>query len=139
VLGTNELLCNIGRRDNSLCTFCLRETESIEHLFWRCVKIQNFYKNAFTSMEVFTTINEHVILFGFKERKFYPENLFLIYVKMYIYKCKMLKLQPTVDGLKAYMKYLLKINKQIWMQSEKKISFLNKVKHLIETIIGLGT
>jgi hypothetical protein len=139
VLGTNELLFNIGRKENSLCTFCLRETESIEHLFWRCLTIQLFYENVLRSLEVFSTINEQIILFGWKEKQFNAENLLLIYVKMYIYKCKMLKIHPSVDGVKAYLKYILNINKEITVQSKKLIPFFNKFEFLIKTITGLGT
>ena len=40
ILGTNVILNKIDPSVSDKCYFCKRESESIEHLFWECTKVQ---------------------------------------------------------------------------------------------------
>ena len=42
-LVTNKFLKVSGINSNDNCTFCNSEVETLEHLFWRCQKVQNFW------------------------------------------------------------------------------------------------
>lgn len=42
ILTTNTFLKMIGKSDNDLCTFCLEERESLEHIMYDCEKVSIF-------------------------------------------------------------------------------------------------
>ena len=46
-IATNYFLLKIGISSNSLCSFCNKHTETLEHLFWSCPFTQTFWKNVF--------------------------------------------------------------------------------------------
>ena len=45
ILATNDLLLKCGINQDNLCTFCKRFPEKIEHLFWYCNTIMEFWEN----------------------------------------------------------------------------------------------
>ena len=42
-LVTNKFLKISGINSNDNCTFCNNEVETLEHLFWKCQKVQKFW------------------------------------------------------------------------------------------------
>ena len=67
-LVTNKFLKVSGISSNEYCTFCKNEVETLEHLFWRCQKEQNFWiaiKNELNlSMGFRLDLSEMLVLFG---------------------------------------------------------------------------
>ena len=45
ILGTNELLYKIGKREDPKCSFCSNEVETIAHLFINCEHTQRFWSD----------------------------------------------------------------------------------------------
>ena len=66
---TNILLQKMKIRDNNQCSLC-GEVDYIEHFFWRCKKLYNFWKNVnhhiFLKTGIHITLNETDVLFGYK-------------------------------------------------------------------------
>ena len=66
---TNILLQKMGIRINNLCDSCL-EVDVIEHFFWRCKKLKQFWKNVENAILSKTgsniIITEKVALFGYE-------------------------------------------------------------------------
>ena len=53
-LVTNKFLKVSGINSNDDCTFCNSEVETLEHLFWRCQKVQNFWIAIKNELELST-------------------------------------------------------------------------------------
>ena len=47
IIATNDFLYKVDIVDNNLCTFCDLEIETLEHLFYHCNIIKDFWKNVF--------------------------------------------------------------------------------------------
>ena len=45
ILTTNKMVAKYNLDQNENCTFCDRYPESIEHLFWNCGLVKNFWNN----------------------------------------------------------------------------------------------
>jgi hypothetical protein len=44
ILTTNTFLFKIGLKDNKLCNFCESHEETIYHILWECLNIQDLLK-----------------------------------------------------------------------------------------------
>ena len=93
-LGTNKFLYKIGLVPSSMCTFCKKESESIEHLllkyeysdsFWR--ELINWLNMIEIKIEALSDVNK---MFGLWNRQvdFYLLNQLLILAKQHIYSCR---------------------------------------------------
>jgi len=91
ILTTNVFMYYIGQRNNDLCTFCNKESESIIHLFLECERVKPILIQLQTwitdKLGITATFNKNNILFGLDLRKCnHAINLILILTKFYIYK-----------------------------------------------------
>ncbi|XP_021356585.1 uncharacterized protein LOC110452408 [Mizuhopecten yessoensis] len=59
ILTTNSFLYQINVKDEDLCTFCRDAPESIEHLFFNCVKINNIWNDL---MAWVNDLNNNIII-----------------------------------------------------------------------------
>ena len=105
-LATNKFLHKIGLVPSFLCTFCERESESIEHLLIECDYSNNFWQdliNWFNMIDIkVEALSETDKIFGLwkREADFYLLNHFLILAKQHIYSCRNKGYLPS---LKAYL------------------------------------
>ncbi len=116
------------------CDFCNDEIDSIQHLFWRCSIVHNFWmkfeNNLKKKCEHLTNfkLNEEIILFGHAVN-FRSDDVFdliMLCGKFYVYKCKLEKVNPALD---VFMKILLRryqIEKYMSMIHMEANSFRNK-------------
>ena len=49
-LATNRFLMKAKKRNSDACSFCGNTSETIEHLFWSCPKVNRFYQQAEANM-----------------------------------------------------------------------------------------
>ena len=125
ILTTNKFLAKIKLVNSSLCTFCNFEDETIEHLFWNCVKtcsLLESLKQIMESHNINLIIEKHTFLLGkcCGSRMLTSdcvENVILLNIKSYIYKTKCMKgtlnLTALINCLKDYYnvtkyRYILK-------------------------------
>ena len=102
ILGTNELLYKINYKDNPKCSFCNKNVESLEHLFWDCKIIFDMIHILFSNFKIKLTRLQ--FLLGMQNADQYT-NLLLVIVKKYIYNCKMLGRKPSIEVAKRYIDY----------------------------------
>ena len=122
ILPTNRLLSFMGKTDSSLCTFCGTDDESIEHLFWACSITAEFI----LEVERLILLNQFV----FSQREFFfsyrnanhPYNFLALYMKQFIFDCKLQKKQPVANEFYYKFKFVLKV------EQHKKSIKKNKVR-----------
>lgn len=110
--------------DSSLCLFCKQETETIQHLFWDCTIISQFWSKLLNLLQNKCSdcknlqFFEKFILFGLSNDNSSDSvlDLIILHAKFFIYKCKLQKIIPNVDifikilqSVYYDMKYLSKI------------------------------
>ena len=91
-------------------------TETIEHIFYECFIIRNFW---FSVIELWNNqMNKPIVLscrniiLGYNVEnvaEHITENIFILYVKKYIYNCKMSENPPTVTHFINFLSSSLRI------------------------------
>ena len=121
IIATNVMLKEMGIAANHNCSFCCSERDSIEHMFWRCRYIRNFWNivedQLIEKCPVIANLSltENIILFG-TDTDFYSDNTFdliILLVKQYIYRCKVEKCMPTFSVFKKMLKVRYLVDEQI--------------------------
>ena len=126
ILTTNSFLYKIGKIQSPFCTFCSRERESIIHLMWECGEVQKFLHD----FHLFCLDNGKNIDFTFKHFIFghiddcSAQNLIMMSLKLYIYRCKCLYKNLNVRRFTIELKHLYEENKYI-ATKEKKVDEFN--------------
>ena len=107
IVFTNEKLFKFKMTDSPLCSFCKREVESLEHLFYYCDVTKTFWE-AFCSWLGEFKINAHpctIIEIIFRvfdvEDDWIILNHLILIVLCYIYTCKLKKVNPSLRVYKA--------------------------------------
>ena len=123
--------------DSPLCTFCKREIESIEHLFFYCNVTKTFWE-AFCSwlsnfniiQAAFTTIN---ILFGMFNigDDFIILNHLILTAKLSIYRCKLNSVHPIKRVYKVKIKAVYQVDKKIASRRNKLTKHTKKWEKLL--------
>jgi hypothetical protein len=91
IIATNDFLKRINILDDNKCTFCKRENESIEHLFYDCNITSQFW---YSFIEHFAPSCPNIVHLSKKETLLGNEqldslcNFLLIFAKYYIYTCR---------------------------------------------------
>ena len=137
IVFTNEKFFRLKMIDSPLCTFCKRQIESIEHLFFYCNMTMIFWEalcswlsNYKIGVQPFTLID---ILFGVFNigDDFSIINHLILTAKLYIYKCKLNNIHPDLRVYKAKIKTVYLVEKKITRRRNKLIKHFKKwEKHL---------
>ncbi len=119
ILGTNSKLYKLGMRLDNKCDFCKHKEENYIHLFYKCEKIQTFWRDVkrWIQKETHTYINftSSEILFSIP----LLFDLFLITAKMHIYYCKFNGFIRRVNNIKYIEKYIAVKNYKIQVYNQK--------------------
>ena len=117
-IGTNKLLHRINKIDSPRCSFCAMYIESIEHLFYECFVVKDFWLKVceLWNRQMVQTMQlacKEVIM-GYcpqdiTDNVIFAINLVLLYGKKYIYTCKFYEKAIDVTAFVEYVKACLKI------------------------------
>ena len=94
IIATNRTLSWMNLRNDELCSFCNEEDESIEHLFWECDVVQQFWTRLMTLIsekcDVDFELNEELTILGCIRGKKSDDvfDFIVLFAKFYIYSCK---------------------------------------------------
>ena len=77
IIGVNSFLFRLHLINSPLCSFCNLENETIEHLFWDCPIVSNFW-HASKSLSLKTpfVFDKTCVLFGYTENVLHPINTY---------------------------------------------------------------
>ena len=133
IIPTNKFLlkCNIAM--SALCDFFTMEIETINHLFWECLYVQQFLtelSNLVKDYNVDITFSLKTITFGITQRINNPniqvKNFIILLAKYFIFKSKCQKLPLSFIYFKSYLKQRLKVEKHIHLMKDKFTQFERK-------------
>ena len=121
ILPTEKYLhiCNIKNSPN--CTFCKSSVETIEHLFWECRIVSQFWKDLLDLIhdKCYHCTRFHfspeLVLFGVAKdiTTDKPMDLIILLAKHHIYKCKLNDIQPNVVTFIRQLKYRMQIENKL--------------------------
>jgi len=112
-LPTNDLLYKMKIVSGNKCTFCNMYNETVIHLFYECtyvkqllLKVQDIIRLVDNLGNDFRFSTKEVIL-GYKLRHLNISsqtiNNLLLHLKMYIWKCRLIFVEPTYAKFKEYV------------------------------------
>ena len=118
IIGTNVLLHKINSSSSPLCQFCETENETVEHIFWECEKIQDLlenFDNILCQNNINLNYSKEQFIFGFYNnyKLTMVNNIILLNIKYYIYKCKMQCVLPSTTALLNALKNTHKVEREI--------------------------
>lgn len=133
ILPTNTYLLKCNISVSALCDFCNMEIETLSHLFWECLFVQQFW----TEMSVFLkdhdidiNFNQNITTFGItisnSDPKIQVKNFMILLGKYFIFRSKCLKNMLSFVHFKSYLKQKLNIEKQIYFMKDKITQFYRK-------------
>ena len=98
--------------------------ETIKHLFWDCPVIKQLILNFFENHEhIEVYLNCETFILGIRDKKEIVTNLLFIYLKRYIYNCKIQEIVPTISRAKHYVNYQYKVQKEVAVKTGNCDSF----------------
>lgn len=141
ILATNHLLEKMKIMNTNLCSFCNEVVETLVHLFCRCAAISNFWISLVNFINnkcnlSITPWSETEIIFGILQlpRKDMVRNKILLCAKYFIYKCRLNKQVPSLNGFKRDISNLFKTEKYIAVKNDKLDEF-NKQWELYKKLL----
>ena len=120
IIGTNISLQNMGLENSDRCNFCHRYKDNIQHIFWGCHHVQNFWQRFQSELNnkcdtISLTLTENIVLFGW-DTHFRSDNVFdlvLLFAKSFVYACRYDKKIPTFELFVQKLKKKYEIEKYI--------------------------
>jgi hypothetical protein len=121
ILPTEKYLHTCKIVDSPLCKFCLREDQTIEHLFWKCPVVKTFWDSLLVVLKDKCVhadnlrLNEILIIFGMCNQTVTDRGLdnIILWAKFYLYKSKMQRVIPNIQGFLPILKSKINIEKYI--------------------------
>ena len=129
ILVTNKFLYQIKIIDSPNCSFCSTNEESIEHLFWKCSKTQQFLKEVtekFQEMNISLILNEsNFILGNFPPNTSNTLQFLMLVERYYINMCRGTHKHLTFLEYKINVHSLFQSSREIAIQRNKLQNFLD--------------
>ena len=142
ILTTNRSVSKFKENQSHLCQFCNQHSETIQHLFWSCNRVNVFWKELSSILNTRCkhshnfNFNEKLVLFGKSDLSFTDNviDVIILIAKLFIYRCK-------VQGRNVYARHFIQdiynrfcIEKHI---SRNSIEFKTRWNPYLELFRGL--
>ena len=130
ILATNDYLFKCKIKTENSCTFCTVVPEKLEHLFWQCPIVMNFWDEVeqwvYVKCNYLINIDKVKAIFGILNSNewFRPLNYILILTRFFIYKCRIKNKQPNITGWKNEVKTLIMTVKMIAIKNSRIDKFM---------------
>ena len=119
IIASNTILHSMGITPNDKCSFCNEEKENIQHLFYNCTFVTQFWNNLKSIMSDHNlykeqcNFSESLLILGYDPNIILSKvSLYIILVARYfIYKCKLEGLLPQISNFKIYINSKYKVEK----------------------------
>ena len=130
ILYTNSKLHKIGYLADDLCTFCKRESETMQHLFYDCSYSNSFWKEfelyylSLTQQRIHLNLKD--ILIGLLTPELPLLNYLLLIGKIYLWACRRNKELPSIRGFKSKVQLKYETEKYICTKNNNLDMFRKK-------------
>ena len=112
LIPTEKYLYQCKIIESPLCGFCNTENQTIEHLFWHCERVRVFWNDVLALVNDKCqhvhnlNFNHNLILFGIAQNIKTDRglDLLILWAKYFIYKCKIQKKIPNLQGFHIFLK-----------------------------------
>ena len=124
VISTNYLLYKMGKVTSPNCSFCHIALERIDHLFFECIHVKSLWASVFATVQqkfgtdLIPTLK--LCILGYYDNvdncsdiTFSAINIIIVYVKLFIFRCKL-------EGRKP-------LNTRLAISLKSKFDFLRKI------------
>jgi len=130
ILPTNKYLVMVKIKDNNACSFCGSYVESIVHLFVECECLVSLWSDLRQWLVFCGYINLQIleptdIILG-KLDEDIIFNFTILIAKFVIYRSKLSDKRPTFAAVKAYLRYVMGIEKYIAVTNSTMDKFYGK-------------
>ena len=109
-----------------LCTFCNADVESLSHLFWDCQIVFRFmqsFKQYCEQVSIDFELDKRKFLLGPYLQKINANDLVLLHLKFYIYRCRCLQHDLSLIHFLSYLKYIYALQREKLKRGGKKNIF----------------
>ena len=111
IIATKKYLFKCKLAENDLCAFCDQETETIQHIFWQCHYVKEFWDNLLSLIKEKCVhcerflFNEELIIFNTCNTISTDSAMgyIILTAKFFIYKCK---LKGDLPRINQYINFL---------------------------------
>ena len=125
ILTTNTYLCICGIQADDKCSFCGKEPESLEHIFFYCPHSNQIWKTfeMWLKTNIGSDINLNIqdVLLGIPGQSILLNHL-LVILKRYIYICKHKEKLPQFMEALSFIKYYRTLEKYILRNNEDRFT-----------------
>ena len=133
IIPNNNFLFKCKLVNSALRDFCNMDIETNTHMFWECIHVQQFWRELVNFLHEFhidTPLSLLIVTFGITHviSRLYTQvkNFIIIAGKYFIFKNKYQKTIPSVEQFKSYLKYKIKIEKEIYLMKVRFAQFERK-------------
>ena len=130
ILPTNEFLFKIGILENSKCSFCNEEIETMKHLMWKCKHVASFWREVthwLRDLNIILNITYMKICLGIYDTDYSTfVNMLLILAKKYIYRCRVQETKVYFLDFKDWIFFIEKVEKHIAIKKDKQSFHIKK-------------
>ena len=126
IIPTESYLYKCKLVNSPLCTFCNIETQTIEHLFWRCEISRRFWNELFICIKekcphcLNLQLNETLVILGTDLKQIIDKVIVFIITcaKFYLYKCKLNNTLPHFRSFKCVLKSKCNVERFVCLLNE---------------------
>ena len=109
-----------------LCDFCNMEIETLSHLFWECIYVQEFWtslRNFLNHIHMNIDITLKTVTFGLchqiKNKTQQAKNFIIFQAKYFIFLSKQRKNKPNFNQFRPFISSKIYIEKEIALSNDK--------------------
>ena len=125
ILATNDFLFKCNIKQDNLCNFCKRFPEKLEHIFWYCTLIMEFWEDIemwiYEKSNYLLNIDMQRAILGITNvtENNKSINYILILTRYYIYKCRINGNRPSIAEWIKEVTFFIHIEKMIAIKTDR--------------------
>ena len=108
---TNKHLFHYKLKNTAMCAFCDVETETLQHLFYGCIKVNNLWQKVFNWIELEARTKckvswKNILLNTIEDNPKLLSNFIVLACKYYIYSVRCINEDLSFEGFKKTVRLL---------------------------------
>lgn len=124
LLVNNYWLCKWNLKDTDKCSFCQSHVETLEHIFWNCHYVQDFWEQIklwlLRKTQSDITIDKNMVFLGNDDDFVYT---MLLEAKKHIYYSRLNNTKPNFQNYLNWLEYVKKIEMHVsWQSNNSKLA-----------------